>query len=75
MEPNGSWKGWRAMAVVSAMAGQLAASVLLGYWAGTWADRAWGTHPWLLVVGLLGGLAVGIYGIVRILRPYLGGDE
>lgn len=75
MKPNGSMKGWRAMAVVTAMAGQLAASLFLGYGAGAWADRAWGTRPWLTVVGLLAGLAVGAYGIVRLLKPFLGGDE
>lgn len=63
------------MALTTAMTGQLAASVWLGYWLGSWADRLWGTRPWLMVVGLLAGLAIGVYGIVRLLKPFLGGDE
>ena len=36
--------------------------VVLGYWA----DRKWGTEPWLLILGAAGGLVIGMRHIMRL---------
>lgn len=37
------------------------AAVLLGVGAGYWADKRFGTDPWLTLAGLLIGIALGCY--------------
>jgi F0F1-type ATP synthase assembly protein I len=32
------------------------------------ADRAFSTQPWCLLIGLVAGLAIGLYGLARIIR-------
>jgi len=32
-----------------------------GAWLGHWADRHWGTDPWLLLAGAMLGIVVGFY--------------
>ncbi|SMC00093.1 Putative F0F1-ATPase subunit Ca2+/Mg2+ transporter [Thermanaeromonas toyohensis ToBE] len=43
----------------------LGVSIFLGFWAGQWLDRRLGTQPWLMVLGVLLGVAVGFYSIVK----------
>ena len=33
-------------------------------------DRWLGTAPWFLVVGLLGGMCVGFFGLIRLIRRH-----
>lgn len=58
---------WRAVALVSGIGTQLAGSVLIGLYVGRQLDRLWGTSPWMFLAGLLTGLAVGIWGVVRLI--------
>jgi len=44
---------------------QLAAGVMLGFWAGYRLDGRLGTAPWLMLGGAAGGLAAGFYLFVR----------
>ncbi|MCG0277023.1 MAG: AtpZ/AtpI family protein [Thermanaeromonas sp.] len=43
----------------------LGVSIFLGLWAGQWLDRRLGTGPWLMVSGVLVGVAVGFYSIIK----------
>ena len=43
----------------------LTGGVALGVLAGYFADRHWGTAPWLLVAGSVLGMAVGMYGFFK----------
>jgi F0F1-type ATP synthase assembly protein I len=40
-------------------------TIALGLGAGIWADRRWCTSPWGVVLGFLGGAAIGFYHLVR----------
>ena len=50
---------------------------------GVWADRRWGTAPWLTLVGMVVGILASTVGIVRLIqrtyaeleRRYRKGDE
>jgi len=44
---------------------ELAAAVLLGFWAGYQLDKKLGTSPWLLLGGSAGGMAAGFYVVAR----------
>jgi F0F1-type ATP synthase assembly protein I len=45
-----------------------AVSVALGLWAGRWADNRFHTTPWLMMVGLLLGVAVGFNLLWKAMR-------
>ncbi|MGM7721847.1 AtpZ/AtpI family protein [uncultured Metabacillus sp.] len=63
-----------AMGLMSAILSQLAGSVLLGIFAGKWVDEYFHTEPLFLIVGLLLGLAVGIYAMLRLVHHYFSGE-
>ena len=58
--------GARPLAVALSAGTELAVSVLAGFLAGQWLDRKFGTGPWLTLVGALGGIAFGLYQLVRV---------
>jgi hypothetical protein len=47
---------------------QLAATVGLGVWAGQWLDRRQGTEGIFAMVGGLGGFAITMYTLIRMLN-------
>ncbi|MBX6394622.1 MAG: AtpZ/AtpI family protein [Alicyclobacillaceae bacterium] len=73
--PNGGRGPWRAFALVSGIGMQLAAAVLAGVYIGRWLDRLWGTSPWMLLAGVLLGLAAGILGVVRLVKTVMEGPS
>nr|WP_106406299.1 AtpZ/AtpI family protein [Bacillus marinisedimentorum] len=62
---------FQAMALMSAVLSQLAGSVLIGVFGGRWIDKQFGTMPLFLIVGLLLGLAAGVYGVLRIIQRFM----
>ncbi|SDI04233.1 Putative F0F1-ATPase subunit Ca2+/Mg2+ transporter [Alteribacillus persepolensis] len=68
-------KSFQTMALTSAVLSYLVGPVLIGIFSGRWLDAQFGTAPFLLIVGLLAGLAGGVYGLVRLLGKYLGDDQ
>lgn len=53
-----------------AAAWTMTAALLIGAFGGRWLDGRLGTAPWLLLLGLLLGLVVGFYELMRVaLRP------
>jgi F0F1-type ATP synthase assembly protein I len=64
----------QAMALMSAILSQLVGSVLIGIFSGRWLDRLAGTEPLFLIIGLLIGLAAGIYAMLHLVRQFFPGD-
>ena len=50
-------------------------SIMLGVLGGLWLDDRFNTAPILVIVGLLLGLVVAIYGVWRMLLPFIGKNE
>jgi F0F1-type ATP synthase assembly protein I len=64
----------QAMGLMSAIISQLVGSILIGVFAGQWLDGYLHTKPVFLVVGLLLGLATGIYGLLKLVHHFFSGD-
>ncbi|MGD6842260.1 AtpZ/AtpI family protein [Bacillus infantis] len=65
---------FQAMALMSAILSQLVGSVLIGIFLGRWLDDVIGTEPLFLILGLLIGLAAGIYAMLHLVRRFFTGD-
>ncbi len=50
----------------------IALCIVLGTLGGVWLDRRLGTVPLFSLLGILGGVALGFYGLYRMLAPGLG---
>jgi ATP synthase protein I len=80
-KPMGSGKNgekheaWRAFGLVSAIGLDLAICAIGGTMLGRWLDSLLGTKPWLLLVGIILGLAVGIYGITKLIAVFNPGNK
>ncbi len=61
---------FQAMALMSAIVSQLVGSILVGIFGGRWVDEKLHTEPVFLIVGLLLGLATGVYAMMRLIRQY-----
>lgn len=59
---------WRRYLRFSSMGIELGLSVMAGLIGGQWLDKKFGTTPWLLLVGLLLGMAAGFRSMWRALR-------
>lgn len=62
----------RAIALVGTIGVEMATSVIVGYWLGSQGDKYLGTSPWLMLTGVLVGLAAGIYGITLLIKQFFG---
>lgn len=56
---------YRDAAPYLALGIQLAATVVIMFYVGKWADQTLGTAPWLMIAGLLLGAATGLYNFFR----------
>ncbi|WP_453992994.1 AtpZ/AtpI family protein [Bacillus nitroreducens] len=61
----------RAYALMTGILSNLVGSILVGIFLGRWVDRLWDTEPLFLIVGLLLGLAAGIYATIRLVNHFL----
>ncbi|OAO81997.1 AtpZ/AtpI family protein [Anoxybacillus flavithermus] len=68
---------FRAIGLMTAISSQLVGSVLVGIFGGrfVFVDERFGTEPLFLIVGLLLGLAAGIYAMIRLIRSFFSGEE
>jgi ATP synthase protein I len=65
---------FKAMALMSAILGQLAGATLIGIFLGRWLDKQWSTEPIFLIIGLFTGLTAGIYSMLVSIRHFFSGD-
>jgi F0F1-type ATP synthase assembly protein I len=56
---------YRDAAPYLALGVQLAATVVIMFYAGKWADEYFGTAPWLMIVGLAVGAVAGFYNFFK----------
>jgi F0F1-type ATP synthase assembly protein I len=69
-----SGKGMQFLATAAWFTGMgwtIAISTVLGVLAGNWLDGRTGTHPLFLLIGLILGLALGLYSAGRMLVRFL----
>lgn len=59
-----------AFSLASIISFQLAGAVLVGYFLGRYLDGLLGTAPWLMVVGILLGVAAGVSGTIRVVGRF-----
>ena len=61
----------KKVAEVSSLGLVLPSSIAIGLFIGYFLDKTLGTHPWLLIIFLLFGVASGFYSLIRGLNKYL----
>jgi ATP synthase protein I len=64
----------QAIALMSGILSQLVGSVLVGIFLGRWLDQTVKTEPLFLIIGLLLGLAAGVYAMLRLVQHYFSGE-
>ncbi|HKQ65626.1 MAG TPA: AtpZ/AtpI family protein [Methylomirabilota bacterium] len=65
MAPSGDQGTWKALGELSSIGLVLVVSTIIGLVGGYYADRWLGTSPWLLLVGLVLGIAAGFVNLFR----------
>lgn len=63
-------KLWRIAGSTGAVGFEIAAAVAIGYFGGNYLDHRFGTHPWLMYLGLFAGVGAAIKALVRVTREY-----
>ncbi len=62
---------WRAALRLVGVGWYVGLCILLGVWGGLWLDSRLNTEPFLVIAGLIVGLAIAIYGVYRMLLPIM----
>ncbi len=65
MAPSGDQGTWKALGELSSIGLALVVATIIGLVGGYYADRWLGTSPWLLLVGLVLGIAAGFVNLFR----------
>lgn len=60
----------QAMAMTTVIGTEMAITVTLGYYGGSLLDRQLDTGPWLMVAGILLGVAAGMWGIITTVKYF-----
>jgi ATP synthase protein I len=68
MAPDEEQSSWKALAELSTVGITLVLSTVIGLVGGYYADRWLGTSPWLLLIGLLFGIAAGFVSLFRAVK-------
>lgn len=61
---------YRKIAELSSLGLMLPSSIAIGLFLGYYLDKYLGTHPWLLIIFLLLGIASGLISLIRGLNRY-----
>lgn len=62
------------MVLASTIASQTVGLILIGVFGGKWIDSKLETEPLFLIVGLLSGIVLGVFGMMRLLKNTIQGD-
>lgn len=65
---------FQAFGLMTAILSQLVGSVLIGIFLGRWLDGQFRTEPLFLIIGLLIGLAAGVYAMLRLIQHFFSGE-
>ncbi len=65
MAPSGDQGTWKALGELSSIGLVLVVATVIGLVGGYYLDRWLGTSPWLLLVGLVLGIAAGFVNLFR----------
>lgn len=68
--PDASASGWVQASRFSYVGIFFGVAVFLGFLFGRWLDRKFGTDPWLMLVGVLFGIASGFKELYRLTASY-----
>jgi len=60
----------RALALASSISVEIATTTVVGFLLGRWADSKLNTAPWLMLAGLLLGMAGGMWGVYQTLETF-----
>ena len=66
---------WGAVLRLTGVGFFIGSSILLGVLGGLWLDKELNTGPILVIVGLLLGIVIAIYGVYRMLLPLIGNKQ
>ncbi|MFZ5641401.1 MAG: AtpZ/AtpI family protein [Bacillota bacterium] len=73
MKNDDKYQGYRNLGMIMSAAFTMAASILFGYYVGSWLDGYFGTKPWLTFIMFLLGTAAGFKSLYDIAFPKKGG--
>lgn len=65
----------RALAMASSISFEIAAATTAGFMGGRWLDSKLNTDPWLMIAGLLLGIAGGMWGVYHTLEAFREKDK
>lgn len=74
MKDDNQFQGYRMLGLIMSASFTMAASVLVGYWIGSWLDNYFGTKPWLTLLMFLLGTAAGLKSLYDLAFPKKEGD-
>lgn len=74
MTDDNGYQGYKALGLIMSAGFTMAASVLVGYFAGSWLDKYFGTKPWLTLIMFILGTAAGLKSLYNLAFPKKEGD-
>ncbi|AQS60382.1 AtpZ/AtpI family protein [Desulforamulus ferrireducens] len=70
MTKNSKGSPLRAFALASTIGVEIAIATVVGFQVGQWLDSKFHTDPWLMLAGLLLGMAAGMWGVIHTLETF-----
>ncbi|PKM47930.1 MAG: hypothetical protein CVV03_00765 [Firmicutes bacterium HGW-Firmicutes-8] len=74
MTDDNGYQGYKGLGLIMSAGFTMAASVLFGYFAGSWLDKYFGTKPWLTLIMFILGTAAGLKSLYNLAFPKKEGD-
>ena len=62
---------WQVALRLAGVGWYVGISILLGVFGGFWLDSKYGTKPLWMIVGLVLGIVVAVYGVYQMLLPWI----